>query len=220
MNRPPAEAPRGATPDPAQSAAPGDRPGMPQGPERDELVRQVAYRLFEERGGLAGQETDDWFAAEVIVDAQYAARVVAPTGDTPPPPPVTEAAAPDETPVEPPAASGEPPVEPPAASGERFEIPVEGAAVEPVAAADASRGAEAAPKPAPKQDTTPPSPAATSVTAGSSTLTPAMENAPKSAARSTPKSAPKSTPKSAAKSAPKTAPSVASAAARPRKTKP
>lgn len=221
MSQAPAEAPQGVTPDPAQPAAPGAGSGMPRGPERDELVRQTAYRLYMERGGHAGQEADDWYAAEVIVDTQYAAAVAPVPAVTPTAPPVSTAAAADEKTAE-----------PAVAPGGRFEIPVQAAAVEPVAAAEASQQAEAAPKPAAKRATTPPgpatTPAATPATARNAGPPPATGSAPggaatgaaTGAAKSASKSTAKTAAKAAAKTAPKPAPAEAGAAARPRKTKP
>lgn len=37
---------------------------------RETMIREAAYRLFEQRGGGAGGELADWLAAEAEVDAQ------------------------------------------------------------------------------------------------------------------------------------------------------
>lgn len=36
--------------------------------ERDELIRQMAYTLYEARSCVSGHELDDWLQAEVQVD--------------------------------------------------------------------------------------------------------------------------------------------------------
>lgn len=60
----------------ARSAGAGPRAGeaAPAGcaSERDEMIRQTAYALYEARNREAGHELDDWLQAEAQVSQQEA----------------------------------------------------------------------------------------------------------------------------------------------------
>lgn len=59
------------TPPVASGLDPADAPAAVR--PRDQLVRELAYELYERRGRVPGRDLEDWVAAEAIVDARLVA---------------------------------------------------------------------------------------------------------------------------------------------------
>lgn len=62
-----AEAGKSSTP-PAEPKTTDDASDAHAKENRDELIRQAAYRRYQERGDRDGNDLDDWLAAEKDVD--------------------------------------------------------------------------------------------------------------------------------------------------------
>jgi DUF2934 family protein len=55
------------SPDPPLALLNLNRAAHVRNPESERQIREIAYRLYEERGKIDGQDLDDWLEAEAIV---------------------------------------------------------------------------------------------------------------------------------------------------------